>query len=816
MRVCRAAVAAMPSGDPGLAGRLHGLSLLLQEKGRRAGDLPLLEEAVGAGQAAVGATAVGHPDRAVFLTSLCTGLRLLFSRTGHSPLLGAAVQAAREALAASREDEFAYPGRLGHLGDVLHLEASRTGRLEPLEEAVGVYRRAVAATSAQRPERAIFLHKISDAVQTWADRTGDATALAEAVRASRESVAATPADHAARASRLRLLSRALRSTYLRTGDHSVLNEAAEYGRAAVAASDPGSADHVNELFDLAGTLRGKAVMDGDVTLLREAWRLFRQVAEDADVPPDLRIAAYRSIAWPADMPGADGAPEQTASANLAAMEAAVGLLPGVAPRFALRGDRENSIGLFAPFAGQVAAVAVAAGQDGRAVELLEQARGILMSEMLDDRGGDLARLRDAEPTLADEFDRLRAEMNVDDPGLVGERRAAAAAWEDLIRGIRAIDGFANFLQPPGIEQLAHYATDGPVIVVYSSVYGCDALIISAADQQSVRVVPLPDLTEAKADAQTRRLLAAVRAVEADTSPGVAPRQEILAVLGWAWDVIAGPVLEALGHAAAPADGEPWPRVWWCPIGFLAYLPLHAAGHHEDLAAGREHPRTVMDRVVSSYTISLRALGFARSQRPQAPAGSGVIVAVPDAPGVQPLTAVTREAKLVAGLIPDALVLSHPTRSSVLAALPAHQVAHLACHGCVDWEFPAMSRLILYDHDSAPFTVADVSGLHVPGGLAYLSACDTSVVAPNLANEAVHITSAFQLAGYQHVIGTLWPVNDLLATRMTKEFYRALTSDGTSPPATERTAAALHQAARRVRERYPGIPEIWAAHTHTGI
>jgi hypothetical protein len=68
----------------------------------------------------------------------------------------------------------------------------------------------------------------------------------------------------------------------------------------------------------------------------------------------------------------------------------------------------------------------------------------------------------------------------------------------------------------------------------------------------------------------------------------------------------------------------------------------------------------------------------------------------------------------------------------------------------------------------------VSGLHVPGGHAYLSACDASVAAPNLTNEAVHITSGFQLAGYQHVIGTLWPVNDFLATAMAEEFYRVRT------------------------------------------
>ncbi|MYX40196.1 hypothetical protein GTW59_03695, partial [Streptomyces sp. SID89] len=66
-----------------------------------------------------------------------------------------------------------------------------------------------------------------------------------------------------------------------------------------------------------------------------------------------------------------------------------------------------------------------------------------------------------------------------------------------------------------------------------------------------------------------------------------------------------PVLERLGLLDAPA-GEEWPRLWWSPGGALAALPLHAAGHHD----GR---RSVLDRVVSSYTPTVRALAYARAR-----------------------------------------------------------------------------------------------------------------------------------------------------------------------------------------------------------
>lgn len=191
----------------------------------------------------------------------------------------------------------------------------------------------------------------------------------------------------------------------------------------------------------------------------------------------------------------------------------------------------------------------------------------------------------------------------------------------------------------------------------------------------------------------------------------------------------------------------------------------------------------------------------------------MIVAVPDAPGAHPLD--IAEAETVNSLIPQALRPEHPVRGDILAALPAHPVAHFSCHGLADTADPAASRLILHDHESAPLTVADISALRLTGALAFLSACDTSATSPQLANEAVHLTGAFHLAGYQHVIGTLWPVNEHAATAITTDFYTHLTADGSTAPDATASARALHDAVRALRARFLLSPTHWAAHTHTG-
>jgi CHAT domain-containing protein len=75
----------------------------------------------------------------------------------------------------------------------------------------------------------------------------------------------------------------------------------------------------------------------------------------------------------------------------------------------------------------------------------------------------------------------------------------------------------------------------------------------------------------------------------------------------------------------------------------------------------------------------------------------------------------------------------------------------------------------------------------------------------------HLASAFQLAGYRHVIGTLWPISDHHAAQLAGDFYKALASTGTASKA----ATALHQATHWLRNQWPQMPSAWASHTHSG-
>ena len=61
---------------------------------------------------------------------------------------------------------------------------------------------------------------------------------------------------------------------------------------------------------------------------------------------------------------------------------------------------------------------------------------------------------------------------------------------------------------------------------------------------------------------------------------------------------------------------------------------------------------------------------------------------------------------------------------------------------------------------------------------------------------------------------LWPTNDHFATQIADTFYRHLTnSQGT--PDISRTAHALHQTLRDLRDQLPLTPSWWAAHLQAG-
>ncbi len=114
------------------------------------------------------------------------------------------------------------------------------------------------------------------------------------------------------------------------------------------------------------------------------------------------------------------------------------------------------------------------------------------------------------------------------------------------------------------------------------------------------------------------------------------------------------------------------------------------------------------------------------------------------------------------------------------------------------------------------TVSQISKRNTLGQtwIAYLSACSTAGVETKLlADECLHLAGGFQVAGFAHVIGSLWPANDGICVSLATSFYRCLTKDGTKR-SNRAVAEALGNAILEIRSEFPD-PELWAPFIHSG-
>jgi CHAT domain-containing protein len=152
-----------------------------------------------------------------------------------------------------------------------------------------------------------------------------------------------------------------------------------------------------------------------------------------------------------------------------------------------------------------------------------------------------------------------------------------------------------------------------------------------------------------------------------------------------------------------------------------------------------------------------------------------------------------------------------------------RIAHFACHGVSDPIDPSQSGLLLQTAPPEPrqdiLSVRKVcEGLHAQGEIAYLSACSTTENrAAELVDEVLHIVSGFQVAGFRHVIGCMWPSDDNVCVKVAKSFYSELSRKGIMECDNRDIALALHKAVMEIwkNDEYRRRPLHWAQYIHCG-
>lgn len=624
------------------------------------------------------------------------------------------------------------------------------------------------------PEDTRYVMRVANLAVAYAARHkkyGRPADLDRALELTDKAMASTPANSPARPIRLVNRGNVRLQHYLVTRNRHELGRAIDDLRQALDTTPDGHPQVALILGQLARAL----LVPGALTLAParrtlEAWATRLAAARRAS--PGERALAGRNLGTLANACG-----HHELAARL--LDAATELLPAVPLRGTSWTDRERQFGEQGGLVGQAVAAHCALGDPLRAAQQAELGRGIQLATVLDAHG-DLADLERELPLLARAFRRVRTE-------LAGSPANQTVLWDrygELVAQIREHSAFARFLMAPRIEELRRAAAGGTVVLVNSGRQRADAILISAHGDP--RLVPLTELSANDVMAQAEPMVNAGHTGRGDRA--MADR------LAWLWDTVVAPVREAF-----PPGDDP-DRVWWLPIGLLGLFPLHAAG--------RPGCPGALDAFVSSYTPTLRILAHVRD-RPATATRRQLTVALANTAGLPSLPGAFTEALDLHRRHPDrpTLLNQDATTSAVANALSTATWAHFACHALADYSAPSNGGLCLSD---GMLTIPEISRLALTDAqLAYLSACSTGY--RNLAHvdESLNLASAFQLAGFRHVVASLWPLNDAFGARAARIFYDELCG------AADNASGALHRTTLRLRGEHPDRPDLWASLIHSG-
>lgn len=742
-------------------------------------------------------TAADEEDTPQQLADLADTLRLRWStEADDSSRLEAFTATQRCAGLIGARQADAHLALYAHGCSLLAAGETADGDSKMIDAAVVFFRLALGLLPDEHPARAGYTGRLADA---WLLKYGTSQTdrdLAGALEATAAATRLTPRDHPDRARHLNRFGLGMVVCFVATLDEQHLWKAIRIFNDVQQLLPDTHPYRCEVLLDMARATLLLADHLNDDELRAGAQGMLRQAVQSAVALAPVQLEA--SLVW-GELAAAHGQWREAAIAyrhGMIALRELMGLQ-------LTRGIQENRAAQYAGLVGDAVATALHADAADSAPLVLEFGRGVLLGRQLDltaqqsllstgdprhgARMAELLRERQEAAAVLDGGNRPGGYLAHQADSAARQLRRASEQLVALLAEQRELLT-GDLGRVYSAERLVAAARQGPLIMVNLNRYRSDAIIVRST---GITVLPLTH-RDCTADTATRW---AMELADAGTT-GPDLRQVVSDMSAWLWTCVVGPVLAELGYP--PQDGARRPRVWWLPAGPLALLPLHAAG----LPAGPN----ALDAVVSSYTPTLRTLSDARraggADRIQATVG------MQHTAGAATLRHTVAEVRAVhAGQRGRTLLDADATGDQVLGAFAESTWAHLACHGVVDPGSPSRSGLVLHDRT---LTVAEiVQARYEPAQLAYLSACSTARSSVAHADEAIHLTSAFQVAGFRNVIGTLWAVPDKIAADTARLFYASLGND------VHRCAETLHQVTHRLRAAWPSAPQVWSTLIHSG-
>ncbi|KAF5597501.1 uncharacterized protein FSUBG_8536 [Fusarium subglutinans] len=825
IKASRNAIAALPEAYPNRGTILDQLSTKLGLLFMQTRELVLIEENIAVQREAVEVTPISNPKRVFFLANLAAPLTGRHQVLGNKEDLDEAIQICRDVIAQTDENSPQLLERLGNLSLGLSERYDTHGDQIDLDEAIEVVKQAIEVTEENSLERMAQLSNyanflgdrylragnISDLEESihifdmvcghLADeevyldrhkcfsnfgiqlsrryrRIGTVADLKQAIQVGRKACELSPEDDS-KSKYLSNLAIILKHEYFRTDDPEVLEEAIGVQRKAVEAVHKNHPNIFATLHNLATLLTTKYKLTQKLEDLEEALRLGRQAVDLTPEDHANRAACLNTLAVQlSDMSKKTGLSShlhESIRYGREALDITEEIHPERANRLVNQGGRygkelvqyyaavpdwdkayeavKTAMDLVPNLIAQTtsnvdkqdALVQVYGLSSDAAAVALSANRGALAALRFLEQGRGMmaASVEESRMETLDlrtEYPKLaerltRLQNQIRSSGAVGHSRDEIHRPSSSGRQV----GISHDLDE--LHKLLDEIRRKPGFEDFLSAPS-ESSIKNAAIPGAIMVI---NASEFRRDAiiverdQIRSIPLPLLTILDIRSNAQQAHTSSPKILEWLWHTIAEPVLGALGVTEVSPE-ERLPRIWWIPTGLLSIYPLHAAGRHY-----QGSQEAVIDRAMFEV--------------------------------VQPKS----------------------LKEEIVSQLPGCKVFHFAGHGATNLREPSQSSLLLEDEPLTVSTLLDTNIQQYSPFLAYLSACGTGQVAhEKYLDENIHLISAFQLAGFRHVIGTLWEVGDDISVHMARITYEAI-QRGDS--ADESVCRGLHKATLKLRDQW---------------
>ncbi|QRW08597.1 hypothetical protein RhiLY_07596 [Ceratobasidium sp. AG-Ba] len=538
--------------------RLSNLGFSYMTRFRFQGEIGDIDQAVSLHTLAVQLTPQDHISKPARLSNLAAAYACRFRRLDELVDIDKAVDYDLQAIALN-QGEYRMPELLSNLGVAYISRFKRLAGKRDIEGAVAHLTKAVDLAADDHIAKPRWLNSLARSHQFQFECFKDTTALDRAISIQYTATNLIPHDHPESHVIVNNLSALHRQRFEKSRNDSDLDKAIVHGMKALSKEGPDSG-RCARLFNLGLAYGCRFQQSNDIKDLEKVLNVLHEAYGISEAPPSIRLEVAWTMAKYLRV-------HRSASAALPAWGRFIDLLPRVLWLGNTISHRYRDIAEFGKAIGEATLDAIESGRFDLALEWAEEGRSVVWKQILQLRtpvdelsrvAPELARSlrvigRDLELAGSQELHETHM-MDLPHSQQSGQRlRNLAEQWDDVVRRVRAVPGYHEFLNPMKASSMTKAAHSGPVIVVYLHENRCGVLPIMPNSDTTTHI-PLPAFSLALAAKVHEVLLETLNKVEVDNrqarKPAFRPAEADVVlddILETLWFCVVKPILDSIGY-----------------------------------------------------------------------------------------------------------------------------------------------------------------------------------------------------------------------------------------------------------------------------